>query len=118
MKAFKWRVLGFTAMVLSASSTMLVAGDDTYFGHSDFITRQAGDAVAANIAAQTIDPWPKQAKNRKLDVDGKRAEVAMKLYEQNRSIQPRGLGATTSDIQQTPVQQPPPPPQQGASIQN
>jgi hypothetical protein len=106
-------------MALSASSTMLIADDDTHFGHSDFITRQAGDAVAANIAAQTIDPWPKAAKNRQLDVDGKRAEVAIKLYEQNRSIQPKGLGATTSDVQQAPGQPPQQQPQQqSTSIQN
>ncbi len=112
MKAFNWRVLAFTVAALSASSTMLIADDDTHFGHSDFITRQAGDAVAANIAAQTIDPWPKEVKDRKLDVDGKRAEVAIKRYEQNKSIPPRGLGTTTIEGQQGPGQQ------QSTSIQN
>jgi hypothetical protein len=112
MKAFNWRVLGFAVIGLSASSTMLLAYDDTHFGHNDFITRQAGDAVAVNKAVQTIDPWPKAANNRKLDVEGKRAEVAMKRYEQNKSIPPRGLSTTTIVGQQGPGQQ------QSTSIQN
>jgi hypothetical protein len=112
MKAFNWRSLAFAVLAMSASPAMLLADDDTHFGHSDFITRQAGDAIAVNKAAQTIDPWPAAANNRKLDVDGKRAEVAMKRYEQNKSIPPRGLSTTTIVGQQGPGQQ------QSTSIQN
>ncbi len=102
MKAFDWRVLGVAVLMISASSTALFADDDTHWGHSDFITRQAGDAIAVNKAAQTIDPWPAASKNRNLDVDGKRAEVAIKRYELNKSIQPRGLATTTIVGQQGP----------------
>jgi hypothetical protein len=112
MKAFNWLVFGIAVIAISTSPTMLLADDDTHFGHSDFITRQAGDGIEVNKAAQTIDWWPKAAKNRKLDVDGKRAEVAMKRYEQNKSIPPRGLSTTTIVGQQGPGQQ------QSTSIQN
>jgi hypothetical protein len=111
MKAFNWRVFGTAVIAMSASSTMLFA-DDTHFGHSDFITRQAGDGIEVNKAAQTIDWWPKESRNRKLDVDGKRAEVAMKRYEQNKSTPPKGLSTTTIVGQQGPGQQ------QSTSIQN
>jgi hypothetical protein len=86
--------------------------DDTHSGHSDFITRQAGDAVAVNKAVQTDDPWPKEARKRKLDVDGKRAEVAIKRYEQNKSVPPKGLNTTTISGQAGPGAQ------QSTSIQN
>jgi hypothetical protein len=102
MKTFNWRALGFSAAAMFASSTMLLADDDTHFGHNDFITRQGGDGVAVNKAVQTIDPWPEESKNRKLNVDGKRAEVAIKRYELNKSIQPRSLSTTTIVGQQGP----------------
>jgi hypothetical protein len=112
MKTFNWRALGLAAVAMCASPAMLLADDDTHFGHSDFITRQAGDGVAVNKAVQTIDPWPVQSKNRNLNVDGKRAEVAIRRYEQNKSIPPKGLSTTTIVGQQGPGQQ------QSTSIQN
>jgi hypothetical protein len=59
----------------------------------EFVTRGAGDAVAVNKASQTITPWPAAAKNRHLNMNGKRASLAMERYETNRSIPPRPLNA-------------------------
>jgi hypothetical protein len=62
-----------------------------YLAHSDTVTMGAGDAVAVNKATHTIDPWPPESRNARIDQDGKRAHIAIKRYEANKSIQPRGL---------------------------
>jgi hypothetical protein len=67
-----------------------------YLAHSDTITLGAGNANAVNAATQTVDPWPPESKDARIDQDGKRAHVAIKRYETNTSIPPKGL-ATTDD---------------------
>jgi hypothetical protein len=73
--------------------------DDRYrfLAHSDTITLGAGDANAVNAATQTIDPWPPESKDNRIDQDGKRAAIAIKRYETNTSIEPRGLATTEKD---------------------
>ena len=46
-----------------------------------------------NKATQTIDPWPPYVKNRKLDLAGPRAGLAMDRYQTNRALAPRPLNA-------------------------
>ncbi len=58
---------------------------------TEFVTRGAGNAIEANKAIQTIDPWPPYVKNRKLDLDGPRANLAMERYQANKSLTPRPL---------------------------
>jgi hypothetical protein len=65
-----------------------------YRAHSDKVTRGAGNAAAANIAIQTINPWPESSRRTRIDQDGKRAHIAIKRYETNTSITPRGLTTT------------------------
>ncbi|MGI9523779.1 MAG: hypothetical protein ACR2PG_19275 [Hyphomicrobiaceae bacterium] len=69
--------------------------EDQQFGYyrarRDKITAGAGDAVAHNIAAQTIDPWPRHAANKRIDIDGERALIAIDRYKANKSIEPTGL---------------------------
>jgi hypothetical protein len=67
-----------------------------YLAHGDTITLGAGNANAVNAATQTVDPWPPESKDARIDQDGKRAHIAVKRYETNTSIPPRGL-TTTSD---------------------
>ncbi|MFM9848716.1 MAG: hypothetical protein ACKVP3_16310 [Hyphomicrobiaceae bacterium] len=62
-----------------------------YFSHGDKVTLGAGDAVASNIAAHTIDVWPDHVRRTKINQDGKRAAIAVKRYETNTSIRPKGL---------------------------
>ena len=58
---------------------------------TEFVTRGAGDAIDVNKATQTIDPWPPYVKNRKLNMDGQRAGLAMRRYQANKVAQPRPL---------------------------
>ena len=106
------RTLAATFTIAAAGAVLSGCYDDTHLSNRDLITRQAGDAIAVNTAVQTIDPWPKEAKNKTLDVDGKRAEVAIKRYDKNNSVPPRGLNTTTVTGSQGPG------PQQTTSIQN
>ena len=64
---------------------------ERYFGHSDTVTLGAGDSAASNIATHTVDVWPDHARRTKINQDGKRAAIAVKRYETNTSIKPKGL---------------------------
>lgn len=64
-----------------------------YRGHSDKVTRGAGNAAAANIATQTIDPWPPSSQRTQINQDGKRGHIAIKRYETNTSITPKGINS-------------------------
>ncbi len=67
-----------------------------YLAHSDSITMGAGDANAVNATTQTVDPWPPESQDNRIDQDGKRAHIAVKRYESNTSIPPHGL--TTNEV--------------------
>lgn len=82
---------GTTALAITLSGCI----SDDYTARRDTVTLGAGDAVAVNQVTQTIDPWPPHAKNSRIDVDGRRLGVAVERYQQNKSIQPRGLNTTT-----------------------
>ena len=88
-----------TAAKVSALALMVVSVGAWDLGCSDcgdrteFVTRGAGDAIDVNKATQTIDPWPPYVKNRKLNMDGQRAGLAMQRYQTNRSLRPRALNA-------------------------
>lgn len=75
----------FAAALLISAVVGLAActSDQTheYLAHSDRVTSGAGDAVAANKAIHTIDPWPPYSQKTQIETDGKRAGVAMKRYE-------------------------------------
>ena len=69
---------------------------DLSLRRSDTITLGAGDAVARNMAIQTIDPWPYWSRNDRINMEGNRAALAIKRYQENKSIPPQTL--ETSDI--------------------
>jgi hypothetical protein len=77
------------------------AGCEEYRARRDGITFEHGNAIAHNIAVQTIDPWPPYVGNSRIDVDGRRLLIAAERYKENKSIPPRGL--TTQSINVTPV---------------
>ena len=57
----------------------------------DSITFEHGNAIAHNIAVQTIDPWPAHVDNTRIDVDGQRVLIAVERYKANKVIPPVGL---------------------------
>lgn len=85
-------ILAFTLMI-SATSTAF-ACDDEYFARRDSVSIGFGDANAANIATQTIDPWPAYAHNTRIKVNGKRMQLGNTAYERNKSKEPRPFSAS------------------------
>lgn len=59
-----------------------------YLDRRDSIALGAGDAVAANAAMQTIDPWPPQSGNTHLAANGQRMQSAVERYRTNAVTQP------------------------------
>jgi hypothetical protein len=55
-----------------------------------------GNAVSQNNAVMIIDPQPATAANTDLDLDGRRAGIAIERYRQNKVIPP--VQMRTSDV--------------------
>ena len=72
----------------------------------------AGDAAASNRVIQTIDPWPRYAKNKNFTTDGKRMMVGVTRYQENKSLEPEGSDTTErfkeDDSPEDPPSAPPP----------
>ncbi len=90
------------ACVFAAVSPPALADPYDYRDRRDTITSSAGNANAANIATHTINPWPPYAKNSRINLDGRRAAIAITRYQQNKSIDPKGLENTAISIQMGP----------------
>jgi hypothetical protein len=64
----------FLVVALFASS---LAACDRYMDRRDQVTFGTGDAIAANKAAQIIDPWPVSARTIQHGMTGEQAEEAL-----------------------------------------
>ena len=82
-------------MVLGASvlclATLGLSGCEDYRSRRDSVISEHGNAVAHNIAVQTIDPWPPASRDARIDVDGERALIGAERYKANKSLEPKGL---------------------------
>lgn len=95
------------ALFVAASAPLAIGDSDRWFNsrsHSDRVTPGAGNAAAANIATQTVDPWPAHSARKHINLDGKRAQKAIKRYETNTSITPRGVD--TLQLNRSPTSDP------------
>lgn len=63
----------------------LCACSDMYYDRRESITFQAGDAVRANVIAQTIDPWSRASADRHIDYNGERMQRAIERYRTNKT---------------------------------
>jgi hypothetical protein len=90
-----------TWVVVSVATSLLASGCTSdqfyeYRAHTDKVTEGAGNASAANRAIQTVDPWPVYSQKTDVNMDGKRALVAVRRYETNTSLKPKDSGADMS----------------------
>jgi len=76
---------GLAAIV---ATVMLGGCSEMYFDHREGVTLGGGDAVAANAAMQTIDPWPARSANTNLAANGQRMQSAVERYRTNNVTQP------------------------------
>lgn len=82
-------------------STAIGACSDMYFDHRDTVSFQSGNAVAANVAVQTIDPWPPGAADQHIPGEGQRVRSAIARYRENKVTPPQGT--ETSSVGYTPA---------------
>lgn len=71
-----------TAVICCLLGALLSGCSDPgfYLDRRDSIALSAGDAVAANAAMQTIDPWPLQSANTRFAATGQRMQSAVERY--------------------------------------
>jgi hypothetical protein len=89
---FRPRIAAILASTAALSVAGCAEGDlHQYLGHTDTLTVGAGNAQAANRTIHEVDHWPAASRKTQIDMDGKRAALAVKRYQRNESIEPRGL---------------------------
>jgi len=74
---------GLLAMTLAGC-----ADPGLYLDRRDSIALGAGDAVAADAALQTVDPWPPQSMNTRIAENGQRMQSAVERYRTDKVTQP------------------------------
>jgi len=77
--------IALAAVVLTGA---LCGCSEMYFDHREGVSLGAGDAVAANEAMQTIDPWPARSANPNIAANGQRMQSAVERYRTNIVTQP------------------------------
>ena len=58
--------------LIAALSLLAVSGCADYLNHRDTVTLGAGDAAEANLAIQTVNPFPPNAGQTQIDAPGNR----------------------------------------------
>ena len=81
---------------LTAAALLLAACAPSVYQDSTITTVGYGNAVRQNAAVMIIDPQPLSAANVDLDLDGRRAGIAIERYRTGTVIPPREL--RTSDV--------------------
>jgi hypothetical protein len=94
-----------TVAAVVALGTIIASCSDMYYDRRETLLFGADDAVASNIAAQTIDPWPPYVSNRRPPANGERVAAAIKRYRTGRAFTPIGNGTSSSYQQQQQLQQ-------------
>jgi hypothetical protein len=98
------------ALGAAALGATLGGCSDMYFDHREGVTLEGGDAVAANEAMQTIDPWPARSGNTNIAFNGQRMQSAIERYRTNNLTQPVDPMQIESGNQVPPTIQVTPPP--------
>jgi len=70
----------------SAGERVLDDFFSTYVQRNEGVTRDAGDAAAANAATHVIDPWPPSAGQRRIPANGERMTGAIERYRDVRKL--------------------------------
>jgi hypothetical protein len=76
-------------LIAAALGTAMLGGvlggcSDLYLDRRDTIALSAGDAIAANRALQTVDPWPRQSGNPNFSFNGQRMQAAVERYREGK----------------------------------
>src|ERR1700687_5138068 len=93
-------------------AALLGACSDLYYDRREGVSFQAGNAVASNVAVETVDPWPLAAANREIAGNGQRVQGAIERSRPNKVVPPQG--ADTSSVKYAPLLAAPVAPSGGA----
>jgi hypothetical protein len=74
-------------MTLLPVACLALSSCNQYLERKESVTMSAGDAVAANEAVQTIDPWPRYSQDTNIPMDGVKAVFAVRKYQ---GLKPNG----------------------------
>ena len=85
-------VIGLGAVISGCS--------DIYYDRRETVLFGADNAVAANSAVQTVDPWPPGSSNRNASTNGQVVAAAIERYRTGRVFIPIGNGTSSSYQQQ------------------
>lgn len=86
------------AALAVAASAVGLAGCDEYLARRDAMTLGVADATETNKAIQTINRWPKAARQDRWTSDGERARTAIVRYQANKVIPPKTLGTDKGGV--------------------
>jgi hypothetical protein len=91
-----------------ALGAMLGGCSNLYMDRTDQVGLSSGDAIAANNAMQTVDPWPAHSGNVNLAFNGQKMQTAAERYRTNTPWLPVDpvTGSATPPTQQTLAVQP------------
>jgi hypothetical protein len=101
-----WRSDSLRTGALAAAltlGTVLSGCSDLYFDRRDTVAFGANNAVATDIALQTIDPWPPASANKSFTTNGPRAAGAIERYRTGKIIQPEGSSTSSARYESTPA---------------
>jgi hypothetical protein len=73
---------------------------DIYYDRRETVLFGANNAVAANMAVQTVDPWPPRSSNRNASTNGQVVAAAIERYRTGRVYIPTASGTSSSYQQQ------------------
>src|ERR1700744_1831599 len=59
-----------------------------YFDRRETVALTGGDSVAANDAAQMVDPWPPQSGNKNIAFNGEKMQAAVQRYRTGKVSRP------------------------------
>lgn len=84
------RTTRLMAMCLTAVGlgSWLGGCSDVYWDRRETLALGGGDAVAANEAIQTVDPWPPHSGDRNIAFNGQKMQGAVERYRTNKVAQP------------------------------
>jgi hypothetical protein len=82
------------AAAVVMTSLLAACSSDIYLDRRETIALGGGDAVAANVAMQTVDPWPRRSNNNNLTFNGMRMQHAVECYRYNAVTAPADMDPT------------------------
>jgi hypothetical protein len=99
-------MLRLPVVLLLSASGLLAGCSDIYYDRRETVSKGAADAVASNLAVQTIDPWPRNVANQNIAMNGDRAALAIDRYRHGRVIPPGSTGTSSAGYSAQQQQQP------------